>query len=542
MNSSSQAEFTYQNFESLLEILKHRFELRLIGEGLSEAPIDPTLFLRHDVDVSLKRALTMAEIEWRHGVPATYMIIPNSILYDLRSHAASAALRQLIEMDHEVALHLDLREEDHRKNLADITEEINHASRLIEDITRIPVRSFSFHRPPPHFLNGPKMVGDRVNAYSKELMTNYVSDSKGRWNADLWRTLKTESGAVNQLLLHPIWWGVEHLSAEERLKEFCEEETRGDSLETSAEFAAKLALTLPGVAPRADLISTGAEGAGSDWSANVSDAGDASGDACASVAAAFIGKFDTDTEALNRRIESHSLYGSNNLESWAFDYLELRPGLHILDLGCGNGKQTIPLAELVGKDGRVLALDVSAAALEQLSNHARSSGLADRIDTARAELDDLAKHLEDRRFDRVISCYALYYARDPHAVLNTLRQTLNPKGLIFFCGPAGDNNAELKCFHYALRGEKPKFETAASRFMTDTGPRLAQQLFSEVRTASFENLLAFDSPESLHQYWSSYNLFDPEMDSEFKRAASQYFEGQRIFETTKRVIGIQAVV
>lgn len=525
MSFPSQTEFTYQNFESLLEVLKHRFELRLISEGLSEAPSRATLFLRHDVDVSLKRARAMAEIEWRHGVRATYMIIPNSILYDLRSPATTAVLRQLIEMGHEVALHLDLGEEGRGKNLADITEEINLASRLIENVTRVPVRSFSFHRPPPHFLNGPKMVGDRVNAYSRELMTNYVSDSKGRWNADLWRTLKTDSGAVNQLLLHPIWWGVEHLSAEERLKEFCEKETRGQSRETSAEFAVKLALTLPGVAP--------------DWSATVSVAiDDASRDACAPV----IGRFDTDTAALVQRIESHARYGSNDLESWAFDHLDLRPGLHILDLGCGNGKQTIPLAELVGKDGRILALDVSTEALEQLSNQARSSGLDDRIDSVWAELDDLAKHLEGRRFDRVISCYALYYARDPHAVLNTLRQTLKPKGLIFFCGPASDNNAELKRFHYALRGEKPKFETAASRFMTDAGPRLAQQLFSEVRIVSFENRLAFDSPESLHQYWSSYNLFDPEMDSEFKRAARQYFEGKRIFETTKRVIGIKAMV
>ncbi|MGZ8844229.1 MAG: methyltransferase domain-containing protein, partial [Pyrinomonadaceae bacterium] len=500
MNSTSQAEFTYQNLESLLEVIKHRFELRLIGEGLSEDPTGATLFLRHDVDVSLKRALTMAEIEWRHDVRATYMIIPHSILYDLRSHAASATLRQLIEMDHEVALHLDLGEEGRGKNLADINEEINHASRLIEDITCVRVRSFSFHRPPPHFLNGPKIVGDRINAYSRELMTNYVSDSKGRWNTDLWRTLKTEFGAVNQLLLHPIWWGVEHLPAQERLRDLCDDETRGESLETSTKFAAKLALTLPGVALGAPVISKVAESVRSDWSATVPVAIDASGNAGAPIGPPLIGKigkFDTDTEALNRRIESHSLYGSSDLESWAFDYLDLRPGLHLLDLGCGNGKQTIPLAELVGKEGRILALDISAAALEQLVNQARSSGLDDRIDTVRAELDDLATHLEGRQFDRVISCYALYYARDPHAVLNTLLQGLKPKGLIFFCGPASDNNAELKRFHYALRGEKPKFETAASRFMTDTGLRLAQQLFSKVRVASFENLLAFDSPESL---------------------------------------------
>ena len=42
-------------------------------------------------------------------------------------------------------------------------------------------------------------------------------------------------------------------------------------------------------------------------------------------------------------------------------------GQSILDFGCGSGTYTIPAAKLVGRNGRVYALDVSQGALEKLS-------------------------------------------------------------------------------------------------------------------------------------------------------------------------------
>ena len=37
------------------------------------------------------------------------------------------------------------------------------------------------------------------------------------------------------------------------------------------------------------------------------------------------------------------------------------PGQQILEVGCGTGFFTIPLAKMVGDDGQVIALDASAA-------------------------------------------------------------------------------------------------------------------------------------------------------------------------------------
>jgi ubiquinone/menaquinone biosynthesis C-methylase UbiE len=216
------------------------------------------------------------------------------------------------------------------------------------------------------------------------------------------------------------------------------------------------------------------------------------------------------------------------------------PGLHVLDLGAGTGKQAIPMAEAVGKEGRVLAVDASAAALEVLTREARSLGLADRIHTLVTDFDELPRRVEASMFDRVSSCYALYYANDPDAVFRCVRTALKGNGLFFFCGPSTENNAELKSFHYSLLGRVPESETAASMFMSGTARELASLYFASVQVSTFENVLAFDSAESLYRYWSSYNLYDESLDSEFKLAAARHFERHDVFETRKRVIGIQA--
>lgn len=219
----------------------------------------------------------------------------------------------------------------------------------------------------------------------------------------------------------------------------------------------------------------------------------------------------------------------------------MKVGHCVLDLGCGTGKQTIPLAQLVGREGRIVAADISQPALDQVLSQAKSLRLDDRIDLLLTELDDIGTHIDGKLFDRVLSCYALYYARDPHEVLSCAHRALKVHGILFFCGPAHGNNAELKRFYCALGGEKPQLETAASVFMSEIGPQLARQLFSSVRVCAFENVLSFDSPESLYRYWSSYNLYNQNVDSKFKRAASKYYEDHQVFETRKRVIGIQAM-
>ncbi len=179
MTTAWSGNFTYDYFVRILKTVQEKFTLRLLGNGLAGDSAQSQLFLRHDVDVSINRALTMAEIEAEHGIQATYMFMPHSRLYDIQRDRK--LLRKFISLRHEVALHFDV--DEHRRvqhtTIADVLADIDQDCQVISDITGESVRSVSFHRPMSQFIKGEFTVASLTNAYSAVLMKSYISDSKG---------------------------------------------------------------------------------------------------------------------------------------------------------------------------------------------------------------------------------------------------------------------------------------------------------------------------------------------------------------------------
>jgi ubiquinone/menaquinone biosynthesis C-methylase UbiE len=79
--------------------------------------------------------------------------------------------------------------------------------------------------------------------------------------------------------------------------------------------------------------------------------------------------------------------------------------LQILDVGCGNGVQTLQLAEAYPA-ATVTAVDNHAPFLESLQREAARRGLADRVTTVCASMDAL--DFPDDRFDLIWSEGAIY--------------------------------------------------------------------------------------------------------------------------------------
>jgi SAM-dependent methyltransferase len=100
---------------------------------------------------------------------------------------------------------------------------------------------------------------------------------------------------------------------------------------------------------------------------------------------------------------------------------ELPPGPKILDLGCGPGRQSLVLARET--KGHVTAVDLLPPFLEQLEERARAAGLADRIATLKASMDDLP--YEDSSFDLIWSEGAIYNIGFENG-LNAWRHLLRP--------------------------------------------------------------------------------------------------------------------
>ncbi|MGH3066319.1 MAG: hypothetical protein ACRDOF_08430, partial [Gaiellaceae bacterium] len=71
-------------------------------EPFGEGPERGDLFLRHDIDLSLDAALQMAELEAELGVLSTYLLMTESVFYNLASSEGVAAIARLRELGHAV--------------------------------------------------------------------------------------------------------------------------------------------------------------------------------------------------------------------------------------------------------------------------------------------------------------------------------------------------------------------------------------------------------------------------------------------------------
>lgn len=249
MSSGWQSDFSYDYYKQLLIKGKSNFEIYPVCKApkLINDCGRPKLILRHDIDICLIKALKLATIEYEFGIQSTYMVIIDSPLYSIEDTNSLDIILKLINMGHEVGLHFN-PDENERIDYSDNNlseDKMLLACNKLEETVGQPVLSISFHRPTPQFLRGPLLIYNMVNAYSKELMKWYLSDSKGQWREGppLPRLLMPEKNLL-QLLVHPIWWGEEHMLPEERLQEFFDLRTSGQSPQYTKAVDAALADTI----------------------------------------------------------------------------------------------------------------------------------------------------------------------------------------------------------------------------------------------------------------------------------------------------------
>jgi ubiquinone/menaquinone biosynthesis C-methylase UbiE len=109
-------------------------------------------------------------------------------------------------------------------------------------------------------------------------------------------------------------------------------------------------------------------------------------------------------------------------EDAAFLIPHLRPGMQLLDAGCGPGSITLGLAELVAP-GRVIGIDIQSALVERAGALAAARGVAN----VRFQVADLYRlPFPDASFDAVFANGVLMHLREPVRALSELRRVLRP--------------------------------------------------------------------------------------------------------------------
>jgi len=101
----------------------------------------------------------------------------------------------------------------------------------------------------------------------------------------------------------------------------------------------------------------------------------------------------------------------------------IKKGDVVLDIGCGPGYFTIPLAKMVGENGKVIAVDIQDRMIEKLKRNLEKNNLRNRVNIIKARKDDI---LVNQKVDFVLSFWMVHEVGNPDLLFKQVMKTLKP--------------------------------------------------------------------------------------------------------------------
>lgn len=213
----AEIEFTHDWYRTFLRYL--------LDEGysfqrFSGQPEAGDVLLRHDVDLSLEDALTMAQIEAELDVRSTYCVLLTSALYNPLDPATADVLREIESLGHDIGLHFSTHaywEGPTIPNETALHRRIRQEQATLESLVADSSTTVSFHRPDRWVLN--KDFEAFQSTYAPEYFDEiaYVADSNQRWRED--PPVLEDLPASMQILTHPGLWGGRDMDFESRVEQ-----------------------------------------------------------------------------------------------------------------------------------------------------------------------------------------------------------------------------------------------------------------------------------------------------------------------------------
>ena len=213
-------DFTYDGYERLIKsALEKDYYIINFLEYRGE---DRVIFLRHDIDTSLKKAELISKIEEKLGVTSTYFLLLRTDFYNVASASSSMIIRSILESGHQIGLHFD---ETYYEPGEDLIRAIQKETRILSEICNCPIKTVSMHRPSKQTLDANIQIPGIINTYSRQFFeeVKYVSDSRRNWREPIEEYINEKKFSRLQILTHPFWYYEKELDIHSSIRLFIDE-------------------------------------------------------------------------------------------------------------------------------------------------------------------------------------------------------------------------------------------------------------------------------------------------------------------------------
>lgn len=137
----------------------------------------------------------------------------------------------------------------------------------------------------------------------------------------------------------------------------------------------------------------------------------------------------------------------------------IQPGMCVMDVGSAMGFFSLPIAERVGQDGRVICVDVQQGMIDALRRRARRVNVLERLELRLCTTDSLRVEDLAGRVDFAVVFAMVHEVADPARLFRELHAALKPGGRLLFTEPKGHVTRT------AFRNSMAAAEAAGFRFV-----------------------------------------------------------------------------
>lgn len=202
---------------------------------------------------------------------------------------------------------------------------------------------------------------------------------------------------------------------------------------------------------------------------------------------------------IQARIRLHRLYSQNQQGwfPWIYEQCHIRPGMRVLEIGCGNASLWLENLQKIPTDAKVVLSDVSEGIVREIK---REAGL-DAKQFSFATFDCHHIPFDDSSFDLVVANHVLFYCEDIRTVLREMRRVLRPGGHVVCSTYGPDHMREISELvrqfdHRIVLSAEALYE----RFGRENGAALLGEYFENPRWMLYEDALEVDRAEPLIEY------------------------------------------